>query len=194
MMIDEAFIKNFQAYRRLKDIFENGYVPSRYLSYYSKQTVQLTNALGHAAFNLTDPLLKLFSREERGIFALGLHVGEGRLDIIKERLINNLSCFGLEVKPCKKNAAADSQSWKVAIFTDEFGSDYHILKQEKSGIWTHKPTFYQNLQAETNLPMYIDARHHEYIFGETLMITNPKGREVSDNFLSKIEENSRLGY
>ena len=185
MMEKEVFIRNKKAFSKLKEIIENGYLPRRYLCHYGDDTRNLTNGLGHCMFNLTDPLLKKFTLEDRGIFCLGLHMGEFTAENVEYHFIENAKLYGLTAVECRKNDMTDKRSWKVAIFSDEFGSDCHFLKEERNGIWTGKLGFYQDLSLYPALPRNIETRNHEYTLGKVLMLSNPKGLEPLDQIFNQ---------
>ncbi len=192
MMIEEHTVKYRIPFLKLKQMLYNGYLPSRNLSLYNDENVEKINALGHAVFNPTDEFLKGFTKNDREVFCLGLSIGEFYPEILENRFAYIMSLYDLEVHPCKINDIMDERSSKLALYTDEYGSDYHILREEQNGIWTHKPGFYNNIQMEARPHKYIFSKNHEYTFAKTLRVTYPHGKNILDRNQSNLihkEEN-----
>ncbi len=192
MMIEEHTVKYRIPFLKLKQMLYNGYLPSRNLSLYNDENVEKINALGHAVFNPTDEFLKGFTKNDREVFCLGLNIGEFYPEILENRFAYIMSLYDLEVHPCKINDIMDERSSKVALYTDEYGSDYHILREEQNGIWTHKPGFYNNIHMEARPHKYIFSKNHEYTFAKTLRVTYPHGKNILDRNQSNLihkEEN-----
>ncbi len=185
-MIEQVQTKNKFAFARLENIMKNyGYIPRRYLCHYEDDTIELTNGLGHALFNLTDDLLKGFTKDDRRIFCLGLNFGEFTFENVEYQFIDTANMYGLDVKECRKNDLADKRSWKVALYVDEYGNDCHFLKEERNEIWTGKLGFYQDITLYPSLPKHVVSNTHEYTLGKTFMITNFNGKDEIDQAFKK---------
>ncbi len=66
-----------------------------------------------------------------------------------EYLLRDLRFLKCQIKEIDPMEETEENSYKIAVFTedyrklfDEFGySDYHFLREEETGIWTHKKGF-----------------------------------------------------
>ncbi len=191
MTVDEKMlIKTITKYRY---IFERGYLPSRKLEAYTDKTIIKTNCFGHAVANLTNSLLDSFSVAEQELYFNDFLSDEisinGSFENFKNKsLIKMINFFGLAATECAADAIPDPLSWKVALYKGSI-DDIHFANQIEANLYTHKVGWYDDVETMTKLQKLICPDFYDdeyYTFSQTYMITNPKGKHLSEIQLQEL--------
>lgn len=175
--------------KKLREIFELGYVPSRRgESYYYKTqsgdlTKDLVNCFGHACFNLTNEMFDKFDITIEDKY--DMQAITGRIDSLSKKqvslkLLDFVRDIGLMVERCPKEAKLKANQWKIALYFDQitFGKetflrDFHFMKQENDNSWTSKISFTSRVAVEEDLPKQFTNYYRLY---DVYKITNPHAK------------------
>lgn len=169
--------------QKIKYIFDQGYLPSRGLSFYDDKVLKITNCFGHAALNLLDNFLTKFTLDEKSVFSL-TNFGDTRMNELEYTFLKTLNYFNLSVSLCEKDDEPDELSWKVALYFDNWEHrDFHFYKYEKKTCWSHKNGYNDNIYIEKTPPLKTNG----YELYDYYMITNNHGKQLSEKELKSIE-------
>ena len=172
--ICEEILKKATAKYRF--IFERGYLPSRQTIEYTPETIYKTNCAGHAVANLTNGMLESFLHEENVFIFSKLFCEQG--------LIKAAKTLGLIARPCDKYSIAGPLSWKVGYY--DCPTDGHFIHEVSPKLYTHKKGWHKNIEILTDMPDEIET-NKKYKFYSAYMITNPKGKDLSEKQLNQLE-------
>ncbi len=164
---------------KLRKIFQEGYLPSRYddeyifVAYLDKDLAEITNCFEHACFNLTNDQLENFDKDDfENFFSMpklqnpDLSKSETFKTIIKQ-----IKETGLKVGEMKENPKKNE--WNVAMYFSDDDIDVHFLIQEQDGHWTGKVGKSPKVDNFSILPLNVSGVFSDYTLFKVFSIENP---------------------
>lgn len=177
----------------LKNIFKQGYIPSRerqsyrYLTKSNDYAYSLINCFAHSFFNLTNEQIDQIKLSSAKAFNFGdWNVLKSLSDQEKEKVLKKklkfINDIGLNVEKGGEYDEIKSNQWKIAYYFDMNLGDLHFMLQERDGSWSSKKGKENIIERSSDLPYVYDNR---YILKGVLIVTNPNAKTQESE-----EENS----
>lgn len=164
--------KKTKILKNIKNVFKNGYVPSRGAEKYTRQTCDNVNCLEHACFNFSNQQILDCEMNTYTAFQMfGKFCMDGNNESNAEEMLNFITDAGIVINQGYQPHLKDGQ-WRVALYFNDEDGDFHFLLQEKDGSWSGKVGFTIRTQQFDDLPETI-GRISKYYLYNTYTFSNP---------------------